>query len=356
MQVRAEQLEKHLTGQQLAPCYLIFGDDPFLRQQQLDLIRQAAKERGFEERIQFVQDKEFSWQDLINEGQTQALFSSQQLIELYMPEAAPGREGGEALREFIAQQSPDQLLVISGKHVNKTTQNTKWFKSLEQHGVFVPVYAPDKDRLPNYINVRAQHHQVKLEHDATLVLAQWYEGNLLALEQELMKLALQQPDRITPWPADELSAASSDQSRYDIFTLRDTLLEGNLGRYLHCLERIAETGEEPVLILWTLSKMQQVLDQLAQCIGRRESPRAIFNSERIWAQQQSAYEALAQRYTLPLNHQLVTLVERAELAIKRGSGDDVMVLFAHFGIALLRPEQAQTLQTFAHSTACYDFI
>lgn len=356
MQVRAEQLEQHLTSKQLAPCYLVFGDDPFLRQQQLDLIRKVAKERGFDERIQFTQDKEFSWQDLINEGQTQSLFSTQQLIELYMPEAAPGREGGEALRQFIEHQSADQLLVISGKHVTKTTQNTKWFKSLEQHGVFIPVYAPDKDRLPQYINNRAQHHKVKLERDAVLLLSQWYEGNLLALEQELMKLALQQPDRVEPWHADELSAASSDQSRYDIFTLRDTLLEGNLNRYLHCLERIAETGEEPVLILWTLSKMQQVLDQLARCIGRRESPRALFTKERIWPQQQSAYEALAQGYSLPLNHQLVSLIERAELAIKRGTGDDVMVLFAHFGIALMRSNPAATLIPFAHSTACYDFI
>ncbi|RUO43886.1 DNA polymerase III subunit delta [Aliidiomarina taiwanensis] len=355
MQVRAEQLEQHLSSQPLQPCYLVFGDDPFLRQQQLDLIRDVAKRQGYDERVQFTQDKEFQWQDFLNEGSMQSLFSSKQIIELYLPESAPGREGGEVLRQFVSQQSPDQLLIVSGKHVTKTTQNTKWFKALQQAGVFVPVFAPDKGRLPRYITQRAQHHQVRLSQDACLLLAQWYEGNLLALDQELMKLALQAPERTEPWLAEELVAASSDQSRYDIFTLRDALLEGSLQRYLHCLERLTETGEEPVLILWTLAKTQQVLDQLARCLAGGMSTRELFQRERIWQQQQSAYEALARRYTPALNHQLVSLIERAELAIKRQTPDNVMVLFAHYGVALLRSEHANKLMPYAHSTAYYDF-
>mgnify|MGYP001375894753 CR=1 FL=1 len=354
MLVRAEQLEQHLSSEALKPCYLVFGDDPFLRQQQLDYIRKYAKQQGFAERVQFTQDKEFHWQDFLNEGNMQSLFSSKQLIELYLPESAPGREGGEALRQFVEQQSPDHLLLVSGKHVTKATQNTKWFKTLQETGVFVPVYAPDKGRLPLYISQRAQHHKVTLSQDACLLFAQWYEGNLLALEQELMKLALQAPNRTEPWLADELAAASSDQSRYDIFTLRDALLEGNLQRYLHCLERLAETGEEPVLILWTLAKAQQVLDQLARQLGSGQSTREPFQRERIWQQQQPAYEKLARAYSPALNHLLVSLIERSELAIKRQTPDDIMVLFAHFGIALLGVNNTETLMPFAHTAAYYD--
>lgn len=354
MQVRAEQLEQHLSSKPLQPCYLVFGDDPFLRQQQLDLIRQYAKQQGFDERTSFTQDKEFQWQDFLSEGSMQSLFSSKQVIELFLPESAPGREGGEALRQFVEHQSPDHLLIVSGKHVTKATQNTKWFKTLLQAGVFIPVYAPDTSRLPNYILQRAQYHQVKLSQDACILLAQWYEGNLLALDQELMKLALQAPDRAEPWLAEELAAASSDQSRYDIFTLRDALLEGNLPRYLHCLERLSETGEEPVLILWTLAKVQQVLDQLARCLGAGLPTRELFQRERIWQQQQGSYESFARNYSPSLNHQLVSLVERAELAIKRQTPDNIMVLFAHFGVALLAKDDSTKLLPYAHSASYYD--
>lgn len=357
MQVRAEQFQRHLNQQPLANCYLIFGDDPFLRQQQLDILRQTAREQGYLERVQFTQDKEFSWHDFLHAGQAQSLFSSQQLIELHLPDASPGREGAEALRQFAEQQTSEQILLVYGKQVNRTTQATKWFKTLVSKGVFVPVYTPDRQALGPYIQQRAQRHQVALTPDAVQLLALWYEGNLLALEQELMKLALQQTERHQPWQADELTAHLSDQSRYDVFTLRDTLLSGQLDAYFHCLERLAETGEEPVLILWTLAKLQQLLDQLAQCFGRQESPQGLFNRERIWSHQQAAYSRLAQQHSLALNHHLLHLIERAELAIKRGSADQVYVLFAHFGSALLlhadSASNTANLLPFAHA-ADYD--
>lgn len=346
MQVRVDQLEKHLAGT-LAPCYLVFGDDPFLRQQQVELIRTTANKLGFDERIQLTQDKTFDWYSLQSHGQTQSLFSSQQLIQLELPDASPGKEGGAALQAFVQQQSSDQLLIITGPRVNKTTQSTKWFKTLEQHGVFVPVYTPERDKFPGYINQRARYHEVLLHESAVEQFSLWYEGNLLALEQELMKLKLQDPQRQSPWTAEEIEQASSDQSRYDIFTLRDTLVSGQLERYLHCLERLQEIGTEPVLILWTLHKLQSTLDRLARAIATRQPTQNIFRQERIWPQQQGEFERLARSYNPHLNFHLSALLERAEFAIKRGSGDNPVVLFAHFGIGLLRSQDIESLTAFA---------
>ncbi|MCC5855889.1 MAG: DNA polymerase III subunit delta [Idiomarina sp.] len=349
MQIRAEQIEKTLE-RGIAPVYLLFGDEPFLVQQALDQLRAALRNAGFDERIRLVQDKTFQWAELRNQGQTQSLFSSQQLIELELPDASPGKEGGAALNEFLEHQSPDQVLLIHGPKITKQSQGTKWFKSLEKVGVFVPIYAPSKDQLPAYVRQRASHHGVNLAPDAVDLLSLWFEGNLLALDQELMKLSLQQEGREHPWHATDLEAASSDQSRYDIFMLRDALVAGELQRYLHCLERLHETGTEPVLMLWTLSKLQQALDAMARAIGQQQPLNTIFRNERIWPQQQGNYERLARQYSLPLNAQLVTLLERAEYSIKRESGESTMVLFAHFGIALLRPNQRENLLPFCHAT------
>lgn len=48
MRVYPDQLSRHLN--QLFPCYLIFGDDPWLIETTKDQIRQFAKRQGFDEK------------------------------------------------------------------------------------------------------------------------------------------------------------------------------------------------------------------------------------------------------------------------------------------------------------------
>ncbi|RTE87452.1 MULTISPECIES: DNA polymerase III subunit delta [Gammaproteobacteria] len=345
MQLRADQLQSHLNTS-LAPVYLIFGDDPFLLQKHIAQIRQAALQQGFEERTSLVQDKEFSWSELADATQSMSLFSSKQLIELELPKAAPGKEGGKALLAYLEQRTDDHVLIVFGPRINKATQNTKWCKSLIQAGVFVPVYTPDAAKLPQYIKTRASLYQIQLQPEAIQQLATWYEGNLLALDQELKKLKLRQPDASYVWSAEELQQSSSDQSRFDIFALRDALIQQNLKQYLHTLSRLREVGTEPVLICWTLSKLQSTLDQLARAIATRQDLRGIYNRERIWAQQQGQFEHLARQYQMSLNHHLLHLLERLEFAIKRESGEDIFTLFAEFGVALCRSHCVEQLQEF----------
>jgi len=49
MRVYPDQLSRHLN--QLFPCYLIFGDDPWLIETTKDQIRQFAKRQGFDEKV-----------------------------------------------------------------------------------------------------------------------------------------------------------------------------------------------------------------------------------------------------------------------------------------------------------------
>lgn len=343
MQIKLEQLETHLARNTLTRRYLVFGDDPFLTQHALDTLRAVCQQQGFTERIPFVQNKEFKWESLLAQTQNMSLFSDKQLIELELPEASPGREGAQALTHFLQQQTPNQILIVHGKQVTQATQRTKWFKSLLEQGTFIPIYTPRKHEFPRYIQQRARTLGIQLHISAVDFLSQYFEGNLLALEQELVKLKLQTEDDNKVWQAEALQAIISDQSRFNIFAIRDTLLAQDLPAYLHCLERLQEADEAPVLILWHLSKLQSILNQLTTAISLQQPTQNIFNAERIWQQQQNSYLNLARHYSKALNHHLVTLVERADLAIKAGTGESVFLLFAHFGVALLQPQNFRQL-------------
>ena len=60
MKLSPAQLAKHLQGN-LAPVYVISGDEPLLCQEACDAIRAACRQRDFSERQVFNAEANFDW-------------------------------------------------------------------------------------------------------------------------------------------------------------------------------------------------------------------------------------------------------------------------------------------------------
>lgn len=347
MQLYPERLPQHLN-EQLAPVYLVFGDEPFLVAETCDLIRKAAKQRGFDERQRYVQDKDFYWFQLHEGGQTLSLFSSQQLVELELPEVKLGRDGGKALIDFHQQQSPDQVLLLFGPRLKKEQQNAKWFKALTAKGVFVPIYGPDKAQLPTFIQKRAERLKLPLNQDAIQQLASFYEGNLLALQQSLEKLQLLYPHPNNLISLEQVQTAVEDNSRFDLFALRACILAQDYAAFVHCLQRLRETGTDLVLVHWLLTQTHQSMKKVRQAQRNRQNMASIWAAERIWPKDQSAFLQLVQQDTAACAHARNELLQRLELAIKQDSGEDPLTLALHLGLLFFQQgNRAIGLNTYA---------
>lgn len=341
MQVAMDRLSKQLENS-LAPIYMVFGDEPFLVAECCSTIRQAALQQGYHERQRFVQDKEFNWQQLFDASQTMSLFTQQQLLELELPDAKPGRDGSVALAEYAANQAPDQILLLFGTQLRKDQQNSKWFKALNEHGVFVPIYTPNRQQLPKFVAQRAAALHLQLEPAAIEQMCAWYEGNLLALQQALEKLNLLllpqagKPALVSLAAVEQLA---HDNSRYDVFTLREQLLQQNEAGFLHCLQRLFDTGTEPVLIHWVLQQLHFSLAGIRLAHRQQQSIGSYLRSQGVWDSQHSNYEQLARRDSPMRHHARLQLLERLELALKRDSGENPAVLASHIGLLFFPQHQ-----------------
>ena len=81
MRIYHNQLNQHL-GQPIAKVWLVFGDEPWQKNDALAQIRQASIQQGFSERLSLTADDKFDWQTLVDEYMTMSLFSSQRIIEV----------------------------------------------------------------------------------------------------------------------------------------------------------------------------------------------------------------------------------------------------------------------------------
>lgn len=345
-QLFPEQLEQHLQQHPLPQVLLVFGEELLLRQDALTTIRHLLRQRFGDqlERQSFVQQADFDWQQLQNNGQSMSLFSQFNLVELTLQDNKPGREGADALTTYAKQPPQEQLLVIVGDRLKKEQQNSRWFKTLQQVGWLVRTPTPDKTRLPRFIHQRAQRHGLQLTPDATEQLALWFEGNLPSLDQELQKWALvhqhQQLD------AAAVKQAMQDVSHFDAFALQETLLQNDWPQTAHRLTRLLDEDIDRHQLLWVVQREVQVLSQLQVAIANRLDASSIFRQNMIWASQQTAYQQRASRLSPQSLSQAQRLLSRLELALKNDTGDHPDVLFTHcLALICVGEHQAQLTQT-----------
>ncbi|MCG9728911.1 DNA polymerase III subunit delta [Shewanella sp. Isolate13] len=318
MRVYPDQLSRQLSP--LPQCCLIFGDDPWLCEQSRAALHSEAKRQGFEEKIQLTQETGFSWNELFEQWQAMSLFSSRRIIELALPQAKPGTEGSAMLQSLMQMDNPDVLLILTGPKLASEQTKTKWFKSLDAKGIYVPCTTPEGAQFQRWLDGRINHYGLSLARDPREMLFALYEGNLLAADQALQLLQLLSPT--APIDCDQLTQYFEDQSRFSVFQLTDAMLNNQQDKAQHILSQLKSEGVAMPIILWSLFKELAVLLQLKTAQNNREPLQALWSKLRIWDKRKPIYQNALNRLELPHIETLLASASAIELKLKQQGLED----------------------------------
>lgn len=258
------RLAAHLNGP-LAPIYAIHGDDPLLVIEAADAIRAAARQKGFSEREVLTVSHPFDWKQLAYATQGGSLFGDAKLVEIRVPTGKLGRGGPEALQALLDQSGPtagDALILMTLHEFGWREQKTAWFQNFvsSKNAVVIPCVPPGIKALPRWLAERLARQQQSAPPDALEYIAHHVEGNLLAANQEVLKLALLYP--AGPLTLEQVREAVTDVARLDMDMLRSALLDGDLARFSRTLAGLREQGEALPLMLYWLAEDTRALVQL----------------------------------------------------------------------------------------------
>jgi DNA polymerase-3 subunit delta len=323
MKLNPAQLGKHLQGQ-LAPVYVVSGDEPLLCQEACDAIRTSVRARDFSERQVFNAEANFDWGLLLEAGASLSLFAEKRLLELRLPSGKPGDKGAAALLEYLARPPEDTVLLLSLPKLDGSTQKTKWAKALiDGPGVqFVQVWPIEAHNLPQWIRQRLSQAGLAASQEAVDLIAARVEGNLLAAAQEIEKLKLladgDQVDAAT------VQAAVADSARFDVFGLIDAALNGEPAHTLRTLEGLRGEGVEPPVILWALARELRLLASLAQQYSQGVPLEKAFASARppVWDKRRPLVSRALQRHPASRWNQLLQDAQRIDAQIKGQAAGD----------------------------------
>ena len=277
MKVAPEGLAAQLA-RTLSPVYLVSGDEPLLVGEAADAVRERARAAGFTERAVHFIERGSSWDDVRADTGNLSLFAARRLVELRMPTGRPGAAGSAAIVALIQRHDPDTLLLIVTGRLDRDAQGAAWVRAVDAQGVWVNAWPIARDKLPAWLGARARRAGLTFDPAALALLADRTEGNLLAAQQEIDRLAL--VARGTTIGVAELAGSVASSARYDVFALGDAARAGQAARALRILEGLRAEGVEATLVLWALLREMRRVMQGGSRLSRRDYPRLVERAAR----------------------------------------------------------------------------
>jgi DNA polymerase-3 subunit delta len=298
----------------LGNLYVLCGDEPLLADESLEVLREAARAGGCDERQVFVADRGFDWDAFGSGLQNLSLFARRRLVELRLPGGKPGDAGARFLAGLAANPDTGNVIVILLPALDYQAQKAKWVTALAGAAAWVDLKAPSREELPAWLARRLQKSGLTADEDSLDLLAARVEGNLLAAKQEIDKLALLAPGgRVT---AEAIRDTVADGARFDVFQLADAVLARDTGRAMRVLAGLEREAEAPVLVLWALARDALALADLVTRVAQGVDPEQAMFDARIWRSRQQQFRGAARGRTLREVGRLVRCVARADQVAK----------------------------------------
>ncbi len=301
MRLPPDKLAAHLR-KNLAPLYLVFGEETLLAVEAADAIRAAARQQGYSERECLTVETGFDWHTLKQLASSPSLFANRRLLELRMGDAKPAE---------------DVVLLMTAGKIDWQTQKGRWFTALDSAGVVIAAMPVEMRQLPGWIERRLRDRGLHPTPEAVTLLSERIEGNLLAAAQEIEKLALTATDQ--PLTAEIILSAVGDSARYSIYDFVDAAILGQPERVARIVDGLRGEGVEPVLANWALHREVRTLTALAFARSQRQPQDPIFTAHRVWEKRKPLLQQTLQRLTLADCRGLLKACARIDRAIK-GAG------------------------------------
>ncbi len=318
MKQRPEQLNEQLAAmppKPLASVYLVSGDEQLLVNEVVDAIRAAALTHGREERDSHVVERSFNWDAVSASLRNLSLFSSGKLVEIRLLSPNPGDEGSRQMRQLASRPADGNTVVIVTPALTRKIAESAWASALATAGVWVETRVPELADLPPWVAQRFRRAGLTCDTAGLELLAGLVEGNLLAAQQEIDKLALLYP-RGTALSVAQIQAAVADGARFDVFQLGDAALSGDVERAVRVLGGLRAEGTAAPLVLWSLAREALVLIDASVRASREASPLRAVQGAGVWQSRTDLYLRAMRNHKPGGLRRLLRMVGRADQIVK----------------------------------------
>jgi DNA polymerase-3 subunit delta len=258
------KLQQRLETKEPAPLYVLMGEETFLVQESVALIKARSVDPGtLDFNCDIFDAGDVSASDVRDAAEMLPMMSPRRLVVFRGVDDLKDKDW-EVLYPVIENPPDTTTFVLTCEGLDK---RKKFYKKLLETAVVVELKRPYENHIPDWIDYLAFRHDLKVAREAAQLLRQFVGVNLTELNNELVKLKDYLGERSEITAQDVLAIVS--QSRVDrVFDFTDAIGKRDRASALHTLANLLEHGQNEVGILAMVTRHFRILRELKE--GQKE--------------------------------------------------------------------------------------
>jgi len=256
------RLQQHLHKHEPHSIYLLFGEDTYLTDESLKLIKEKTLSQGQEDfNFDSFYATETDASRVKDAVETFPVMSAKRLVLYKQADKLKDKQWTE-LEPLFDNPIDSCTLVIVAEKIDK---RKKHFKKLIKNATIVELKTPYDNQVPTWIDYIATQEDIKLTRGANALLHQLVGAQLIELKKAIIKLKTS-TDKKRLEEEDVLKVIS--RTKIDnIFELTDAIGKRDKITALTSLAHLLDQGENEIAILSLITRHIRILSALKQALS-----------------------------------------------------------------------------------------
>lgn len=254
------RLQQHLDRKPPASLYLVVGDDSYLQDEVIRLLRDKVLRDGA---IDFNYDNCYSTETKpahVRDTVEMLPMMCDRRMVIYRDVHLLKEKEWEPLYPLLDSPVDSTTFVLVAEKMDK---RKKFFKKALASGVVVELKRPYDNQVPMWIEYIAFQHNLEMTPEAVSLIQQFIGVNLSEINSEIGKLKDYIGDR-TQVEADDVMKAVSHTRISTVFDLANAIGRNDRAAALTCLANLLENGQNEVGALALISRHVRILSVLRE--------------------------------------------------------------------------------------------
>lgn len=286
-----QQISQDIENKTFKKCYLLYGEEDYLRKQYKDKLIEALCPDGDTMNFNRYEGKDVDVAQVIDQAETMPFFADKRVI--LIEDSGLCKSGGEKLAEYLSQSAPDTVIILNESAVDK---RSRLFKAAGTNGRVVEFGRQSEETLKKWILGRIRKEGKSIDLSALESFMERTGDDMMTISNELEKLFsyVLDKDAITATDVDRIVTVSTSSKVFDMIA---AMAEKKQSRALEMYHDLLVHKETPFGILALITRQFNMMLQVYELKDDGHSSKHIAQAVGIPPFVEAKYEKQIRNFT-----------------------------------------------------------
>ena len=325
-----QQITQDIENRSFKRCYLLYGDEDYLRKQYKDKLVKAICPDGDTMNFNRYEGKDIDIDRVIDQAETMPFFADKRLI--LIEDSGFCKSGGEKLADYLGDSSPDTVIILNESAVDK---RSRLFKAAGSNGRAVEFTRQSEETLKKWILGRVRKEKKNIDARALENFLEKTGDDMMTINNELEKLFsyVMNKDTITADDVDRIITVSTSSKVFDMIA---AMAEKKQSKALDMYHDLLVHKETPFGILALITRQFNMMLQVYELKDDGHSSSHIAKAVGIPPFVEAKYEKQLKNFTYSRLRKALRDCAAADEAVKiKGMNPELSVellIIEHSGV------------------------